>query len=310
MSDDAALRRWAAYASISCAALLIAVKLGAYLVTGSVAILSSLIDSSVDALASVVILVSVLHAQRPADLSHRYGHGKAEALAALAQAAFVTGSAVALGYQAIQRLVYPVAVKDELVGVAVMLFATVATGALVAFQRHVIARTGSIAIDADSLHYRGDLLINAAVIAGLLLAAYTGLPQLDTLFGVGIAAYLVYHAWGIGRGALDQLMDRELSGVDREKIEELVMAHPETRGMHDLRTRSAGNTVFIELHLEMDRTLTLDQAHDITDQVELILTDAFPKAEVIVHQEPEGLEDARLDQRIAKHSPRRRGARR
>ena len=299
MLDGSKLRRWAAYASISCAALLIAVKLGAYLVTGSVAILSSLIDSSVDALASIVILVSVLHAQRPADRAHRFGHGKAEALAALAQAAFVTGSAVALGYQAIQRLVYPAPVKDELVGVGVMIFASFVTGGLVAFQRHVIRRTGSIAIDADSLHYRGDLLMNAAVVSGLLLAAYTGLPQFDTLFGVAIAGYLVYHAWGIGRSALDQLMDRELSGTDRRRIETLVMGHPDTRGMHDLRTRSSGNTVFIELHLEMDKTLTLEQAHDITDQVEAILTDAFPSAEVIVHQEPEGLEDVRLDQRIA-----------
>lgn len=292
------LRRLATHASVAVAGTLIVAKLGAYLVTGAVSLLSSLIDSSVDLIASLVTLHGVRVAMRPADRSHRFGHGKAEPLAALAQAAFIVGSAVFLTVEAVGRLIDPQPVRETAVGLAVMGLSMVLTVALVAFQAYVVRRTGSLAIDADSVHYRADLLGNTAVIAALVLTDATGELRIDPLFAIGIAAFLVTGAVRIAREALGVLMDRELPAGDRERIRAVVMAHPQSRGLHDLRTRSAGDRVFIELHLELDPSLTLADAHDVADAVEGALRDAFPNAEVILHQEPEGLDDERLDHRL------------
>ena len=304
---DGTLRRRATYASVAVALTLIVAKLTAYLFTESVSILSSLIDSSSDLLASLVTLFGVRVALRPPDRTHRYGHGKAEPLAALAQAAFVTGSAVFLSYEAINRLINPQPIQEGAAGIAVMILSIVLTIGLVAFQRRVIRRTGSLAIGADSLPYSGDLFMNLAVIAALLITSVTGIGLVDPIFALGIAAFLVFGATRIARGSLDTLMDRELPPADRKRIREIVMAHPATRDMHDLRTRNAGNTVFIELHLELDSHLTLAAAHDITDNVESQIMAAFPQAEVLVHQEPHGLSDERLDTRIAEAGRIRRG---
>lgn len=292
------LRRLATYASVAMASTLIVAKLAAYLLTESVSILSSLIDSSTDLMASVVTLFGVRHALRPADRWHRFGHGKAEGLAALAQAAFIGGSAVFLTIEAVRRLIFPSPVGETGVGVAVMLLSIVLTAGLVTFQRYVVRHTGSIAIGADRLHYSGDLLMNAAVITALLLTRWTGVGAVDPLFGIGIAAFLLYGAWGVAQDALAVLMDRELPQEERERIAKRVLSHPQARGLHDLRTRSSGTGVFIELHLELDPHLNLVQAHDITDTVECDLRAAFANAEVLIHQEPAGLKDERLDYRI------------
>lgn len=293
------LRRRATYASVVVAITLIAAKLVAYLLTGSVSLLSSLIDSTTDLLASVVTLLGVSQALKPPDPVHRYGHGKAEALAALAQSAFVTGSAVFLTIEAINRLFNPQPVADGAVGVAVMVLSIALTAVLVTYQRHVVRRTGSVAIGADRLHYSGDLLMNTAVIVALVLAPITGFTRLDPLFALGISAFLLYGAWGIAAHALDVLMDRELPQEERDRIKRIVGEHTKARGLHDLRTRSSGTGVFIELHLELDSDLPLGDAHTITDDIERRLRDAFPCAEITIHQEPAGLEDERLDNRIA-----------
>jgi len=292
------LRRLATYASVSVAGVLIAAKLGAYLVTGAVSLLASLIDSCVDLMASLVTLHGVRVALRPADRAHRFGHGKAEPLAALAQSAFIVGSAAFLTVEAVGRLIDPRPVAETGVGLAVMGLSFALTLGLVLFQRHAVRRTGSVAISADSVNYRGDLLGNLAVVAALVITEATGELRIDPAFAIAIAAVLVANAVGIARGALDVLMDRELPAAERQRIRDVVMAHPDARGLHDLRTRSAGDTVFIELHLELDPDLTLAEAHDIADAVELALREAFPSAEVILHQEPEGLDDERLDHRL------------
>ncbi len=293
------LRRRATYASVTVASTLIAAKLAAYLLTESVSILSSLIDSSTDLMASLVTLLAVRQALRPADANHRYGHGKAEALAALAQAAFIAGSAVLLSVEAVRRIFRPEPIAEGTIGVAVMLLSIVLTAGLITFQRRVQATTGSVAIGADRLHYAGDLLMNSAVIAAILLTEATGLAILDPLFGIGIALFLLNGARGVARDALDVLMDRELGQEERDRIAALARAEPGVRGLHDLRTRNAGTGCFIELHLELDGTLTLTAAHEIADRVELRLRQAFVNAEVLVHQEPAGLADDRLDNRIA-----------
>ncbi|TWB35210.1 cation diffusion facilitator family transporter [Nitrospirillum pindoramense] len=295
---DGRWRRGATYASVTVAAILIAGKFGAYLATNSVSILSSLIDSSVDALASVVTLISVARALKPPDFAFRFGHGKAEPLAALIQSAFIVGSALFLCYESLGRLFEPRPVGDIGIGLWVMAAAIALTFVLVLFQRWVIRRTASLAIGADSLHYSGDMLLNAAVIVSLLLGRWTGQAFWDPLFGLGIAAFLAWGAVGISRTALDVLMDRELPDDERTRVVDLVNAHPASRGLHDLRTRSTGMGQHIEFHLELDSHLTLTQAHDITDEIESSLRAAFPNAEITIHQEPAGLDDERLDHRL------------
>jgi ferrous-iron efflux pump FieF len=298
-AHGAALNRRAALASIAVAATLALAKLGAWLVTDSIAVLTSLVDSGIDLLASLVTFVSVRQAAQPADRAHRYGHGKAEALGAFAQAGFVLGSALILASEGIQRLIAPQPISQGRLGIAVMVLAIALTGALVLLQRAVVRRTGSIAIRADSLHYRADLLMNLAVIVALLLTELSGSPLIDPVFALAIVAVLLHGATGVGRHALDMLMDRELPADKRLHIRRLALGHPKAHGVHDLRTRRAGGDVFIELHLELAGDLPLEQAHDITHEVEGRIREAFPEADIIVHQEPAGLEDERLDHKIA-----------
>lgn len=297
-ADHDRLLRIATYASVGVASVLIAAKLAAYFLSGAVSVLSSLIDSSTDLLASLVTLLSVRVSLQPPDREHRFGHGKAEPLAALAQAAFVAGSSLFLVIEASSRLVTPQPVVDGSLGVGVMVLSLVLTLVLVSFQRYVVRRTGSVAIGADRLHYTGDLLMNTAVIAALLLTAWTGQVIWDALFGFLIAAILVRGAGQIGTEALDMLMDRELPEAVRRTIIDAVLGHPQAMGVHDLRSRRTGGGLFIELHLELDPKLTLSEAHSITDQVEVRLRTVLPDAEIMIHQEPAGLAEQRLDDRI------------
>jgi ferrous-iron efflux pump FieF len=296
------LRRWATYTSVVVALLLISVKFAAWLETGSVALLSSLIDSLLDAVASIVNLFAVRHALTPADREHRFGHGKAEPLAVLGQSAFITGSALLLLAEAVRRLIHPATVENPPAGIAVMVFSIVVTIALVLYQRHVVRRTGSIAITADELHYRGDLILNGSVIAALILSGTFGLRILDPLFGAAIGLWIIYSAARLARLSLVQLMDRELPDDEREKIRDIALSHPEVAAAHDLRTRVAGPTAFIQLHIEMDGDISLVRAHEISDEVEARLRAAYPHAEIIIHQDPEGVEEPRSN------FPRRVGA--
>ena len=287
------LRRMATYASVAVAAILIAAKFSAWLETGSVALLSSLVDSLLDAAASLVNLVAVRHAMTPADREHRFGHGKAEPLAVLGQSAFITGSAMLLLAEAVRRLIWPVAIENPPAGVAVMVFSIIVTIGLVAYQRHVVRRTGSIAITADELHYRSDLVLNSSVIAALVLSSFLDFPLLDPLFGAAIGIWIVYSAVRLARLSLFQLMDHELPDDEREKIRGIAQSHPDVVAAHDLRTRVAGPTSFIQIHIEMDGGMSLSRAHEISDEVEADLRAAYPNAEVIIHQDPEGIEEPR-----------------
>ncbi|MFD2235401.1 cation diffusion facilitator family transporter [Phaeospirillum tilakii] len=286
---EARLMRWATYASTATAALLIATKLAAWLATDSVALLSTLIDSTIDLAASVLTLAAVRQALQPADRDHRFGHGKVEALAGLGQAAFILGSAGLLASEALGRLVHPVPVSHGGWGIAAMGVSILATLALLAFQRRVVARTRSLAIRADSLHYAGDVALNLSVILSLLLAMGPGWALADPLFAIGIAAWLMVSAGGIARGAIATLMDQELPEPERQRIRALAVAHPEVIGLHDLRTRSSGRQGFIQLHLVLPGQLPLVEAHRIADQVEAAILAEFPRFEVIIHQDPDGL---------------------
>lgn len=285
------LRVRATYASLAVAAVLIAAKLVVWISTDSVALLSSLVDSFVDAAASLVNFFAVRQAIVPADREHRFGHGKAEPLAALGQSAFLIGSAILLMFEAVRHLVSPVPVEDARSGIAVMVFAIAVTVGLVAYQRHVVRHTGSIAVGADELHYRSDLILNLGVIATLMLGSILHLPILDPLFGGAVGLWIIYGAVKIARLSLVQLMDREMPDSERARVRAIAESHPEVTAVHDIRTRVAGPTTFIQLHIEMDGGMNLLRAHEISDAVEAQLQAAFPHAEILIHEDPAGIEE-------------------
>ena len=281
---NATLLKRVTLASTLTALVLIALKLVTWLWTGSVSMLASLVDSAMDAIASLINLLAVRYALVPADDDHRFGHGKAESLAGLAQAAFISGSALFLLLHAVDRILHPAPVQRTTLGIAVIVFSLALTLALLTYQRYVIRHTGSVAIRADALHYATDVLSNLGVIAALLLAQF-GLPIFDPILAIAIAGYILIGAWRIGRDSLDHLMDRELDDAVREGIKQLALEHTEVRGIHELRTRRAGQTSFIQLHLEMEPQLTLAEAHAIADMVEAQIRAAVPASDVIIHQD-------------------------
>ena len=294
MTPEAArLMRQATYASVTVAGILIAAKMAAWLATDSVSMLSTLLDSVLDAAASMVNLLAVRHALVPADREHRFGHGKAEPLAALGQSAFVAGSAVLLIVEVVRRLWRPHPIENGDIGIVVMLGSIVVTAGLVMFQRHVVRKTGSLAISADRLHYVGDVLVNGGVLLALVLTGLTGWTLIDPIFGAVIAVYILHTAWRIARSSLDMLMDRELPDEDRQRIRALATGHPNVKALHELRTRASGPSIFIQFHLEMDGAMSLYEAHRVADQVEEKVLAAFPGAEIIIHQDPSGVLERR-----------------
>ena len=288
--ETARLLKLATTASVVTAMLLILGKAAAWLLTGSISVLASLVDSLMDAAASLLNLVAVHVSLQPPDAEHRFGHGKVEPLAALAQAAFIAGSAAFLVLQAIDRLLHPRPLEAVGIGVGVMVFAILATLALLIFQRHVIRVTGSTAIRADALHYTTDLLTNVSIIIALLLSGY-GWYGIDALFALGIAAYILHSAWRIGHEAFQLLMDRELPDDQRQRIRHAALAHGRVRGVHDLRTRRSGHDIFIQMHLELDDELSLFDAHGIADEVEASIREIHPEADILIHKDPHSLDE-------------------
>lgn len=284
-AESSRLLKLATYASVVTATILIAAKLAAYLLTNSVSVLASLVDSLMDAGASLINLLAVHYALAPPDREHRYGHGKAESIAGLAQATFIAGSGVFLIIEAVDRLLRPKPLEALAIGVGVMVFAIVATAILMAIQHYVIKRTRSTAIRADALHYKTDLLTNISIIIALLLSEL-GWLGIDPIFALIIAAYILYSAWGIGSQAFHDLLDHELPQDKRQQIIQIIKDEPRVYGAHDLRTRLSGRTEFIQMHLELDDNLPLVEAHAIADAVEEKIKQAMPTADVVIHQDP------------------------
>ncbi len=287
------LMRLASYASMVVALALVVLKAWAWAATDSVALLSSLADSILDLLASAVTFFAVKVAVSPADSEHRFGHGKSEGISSLIQAVIVTGSAAYVGAEAVSRLLAPGPISQPVVGIGVMLVSLLLTSALIVFQRFVVRQTGSLAISADSVHYRADLLTNIGVLAAIFISARWNLYLVDPLLGLVIVGLILISVWEIVRQALDVLLDRELPDGDRDRIQDIGRSHPEVRGLHDLRTRSSGSTQFIQFHLELDPAMPLTKAHEICDAVELQIRQAFPTAEVLIHADPFGLPEDR-----------------
>ncbi len=285
---SARLTRNAALASVATAIFLIALKSYGAWTTHSVAMLGSLADSGLDLIASLVTLWGVKLAAEPADWNHRFGHGKAEAIAALFQIVLITVSAVGIAWRAIDRLLNDEPTANAEYGIGVSLIAIGATLLLVAYQRRVIRATGSVAINADNVHYQSDLLLNGSVIAALLLDQYAGLPGADPLFGIGIAMWLAWGAYRASNQAIGQLMDTEWPEERRQHFLRVVSQHPQLKGIHDLRTRTSGSHDFVQFHVWVAPEMTVLEAHRVMDEIEAKLEEEFPGVEVLIHPDPEG----------------------
>lgn len=283
----------ATVAAVAVAGVLLVIKFLAWRFSGAVVILSSLIDSALDALASLVNFVAVRQALTPADKEHRFGHGKAEALAGLAQSTIIAASALYIFYEAVRHLVAPEPVARGGLAIGVMVASMVLTLGLVGYQRFVIRQTGSVAISADSLHYKGDLLMNGSVILALVLSTYFGVTWADPVFAIGIGLYILVSSGRIFLASMDIVLDRELPDDARRNIMERVTMHPEIIGMHDLKTRSTGTDLFIQFHIELDPSMTVARAHEIMDDVEKDIRRDFPDAEIIIHTDPYGIAEPR-----------------
>jgi len=275
----------AGQAAVLVASILIVVKFIAWIMTGSSSVLAALTDSLVDVCASLINLFAIKVAIQPPDKEHRFGHGKAESLAGLSQAAFISGSAMFLMFNGISALIHGNQIAYSNVAIVVMLFSVLMTVLLVCFQHYVVKKTNSVAIKADSLHYRTDIVMNAAVLFAIILASW-GWAWADGLFAIAISFYIQYGAWEIGKQSIDALMDKKLPQDDEERILDIAYNLQGVHGVHGLRTRSSGHTKFIQLHLELDDDQTLLAAHEKADELEFVLKETFPDADVLIHLDP------------------------
>ncbi|OUS07575.1 cation-efflux pump [Rhodobacterales bacterium 52_120_T64] len=277
-------------ASVLVAILLVALKLWALSETGSLSIAASLTDSALDLIVSLTGVMAIIYAARPADEDHAFGHSSAEDLAALAQAILVTVSGLVIGWSAIERLLSdtPAPLAAEGRGILVMFTSVVITGALVLWQRHVARRTGSKVVAADSLHYLSDLLPNFGAIAALAASSAFGMTSVDSIIALAAALFLLFSAWRIGGNAFDALMDRRADPVSIAKVENIVASWPNVLGYHDLKTRTAGNRIFVQVHIELDGDQTLEQAHGVSAGLKREILRIMPNADVIIHKDPAG----------------------
>lgn len=274
--------------SASVALILVLAKMWALSETGALSVAASLADSALDLMVSLAALAAIAYAARPADDDHAFGHSSAEDLAALGQSVFILASAGVITWAAIARLLSgpPSPIVGEGRGIAVMFLSIVLTLGLVAWQRRVIQQTGNKVVRADQLHYLGDLIPNIGAIVSLAASGWLGLGQIDSLVALGAAAVLAVGALRIGKGAWDALMDRGADPAMIAGIESLARDWPGLHGFHDLKTRTAGSVVFVNLHVEIDGNLTLTKAHDIGAGLRHAIMDAFPQADVIIHKDP------------------------
>jgi ferrous-iron efflux pump FieF len=284
------LMQRAAIASVCVSLFLLTIKTFAYFASHSVAMLASLADSALDLFTSAINLFAIRQALTPADDEHRFGHGKAEPLAGLAQGAFICASALFICVQAVNRLLVPEQIEHSIPALVVMCIAILCAIGLILYERRVVAKTGSLAVEADQTHYIGDLATNIGVVLAIVLTSYLGWTLADPLIAFAVAGLMAFTAFGVARRAFDQLMDRELPDEERAQILRIAEAPVAVKNVHDLKTRRAGLSTFIQLHLALDPAMSLADAHAISDGVEQALLNAYPGAEIIIHQDPEGFE--------------------
>lgn len=299
MHTNTKLNLSAGMLSVTVALVLVIAKLWALGQTGSLAIAATLADSAMDLMMSLGGLVAIAYAAKPADDDHNFGHTSAEDLAALGQSLFILISAGVIAAAAIFRLLDDTVTlpEREAQGMAIMVFSILVTLGLVMWQRHVAARTGNRVVKADSLHYLGDLIPNVGAILALWASAQFGLGQVDSVVALGAAALLAVGAIRIGKGAWDALMDRQADPDMIAGITAIATDFDGLHGFHDLKTRRAGSRVFVNLHIELDGTQTLDAAHKIGAALRRAIIAAYPNSDVLIHKDPVGVEKHPDDER-------------
>jgi ferrous-iron efflux pump FieF len=280
------LKRWSVAASISVAVILITIKLIAWYLTGSISLLSSLTDSLLDFGASLINMIAIYHAAQPADEEHRFGHGKIEALAALLQSVIVIGSSCFLIKESIERFFNPQPLQHALVGIWVMVTSIILLLGLVSFQRHVIRRTKSLTIIADSTHYKGDLLLNVGVLVSIGSYHLFGWSSIDAIFGAIISTYIIYMAYDISKSAVNILLDREIPAEDRAQILEIIESHAKVKRCTDLRTRSSGAGEFIYANVVFPATMSIQESSKVIKQIEESIVRIYPDSEILLHSTP------------------------
>ncbi len=288
----------AAAASVATACLLTIIKAAAAFTTGSLSILSSTADSLADVLSSVITFIAVMYSDRPLTCDHRYGYGKAESVSALIQAAFISGSACFILYDAFYRFFHPVILTDTFVGVCTMTVSLLITLLLIMFQKYVIRRIHSQAIEADSSHYVIDLAANITVLFSLSAVHWLGWTWFDILAAVLVSCYLIFTAFKIAEKALAEITDKEVDNSIKAVIVREVLKIDGIKGYHDLRSRISGSRLFFEIHLEFDGELSLLKTHEIAEHAEHKIVQMYPNAQIIIHQDPYGIEEKRIDNDI------------
>ena len=271
--------------AIAVACFLILLKAFVWWKTGSITMLAAMTDSVLDLFASLVSMFVLKFALQPADENHSFGHGKAESLAAIAQSAFISGSAIFILLQGFYKLTNPQLIEDSQLGILVSIVSIIVTAALVIYQKKVVKLTQSPAIEADSLHYQTDLLMNVAILIAMVLNLF-GLIYADAIFAILISLYIAFNALKMLWKAVNILLDIALPPEEIDQIVRIATKHPNIIGVHDILTRRSGAVRFIQMHLELADHLTLLEAHDIADSLEHKILAAFPMSEVIIHQEP------------------------
>ncbi len=279
--------RLASLLSLIVGITLVAFKAVAWSMTDSLSMMSSLVDSILDVMASTINFVAVRYALQPPDKEHRFGHGKAEDIATLAQSTFICGSGLFIIIEGVKRIFIPEPVYNSLIGILVMVLSIVLSVGLILYQNYVVRKTSSTAIAADALHYFADFLTNVGVIIAIILTSVLGWKIADPVIALIIAGYIIYGAFHMSCGAFQNLMDREFSDEDRAKIKAIVAQYNNVAGLHDLRTRKSGIHGFIQFHLEfVDENISLKKAHEISDEIEDALKNVFPNTEILIHQDP------------------------
>lgn len=297
-SERSQLTQRAAFISLLVAFVIIAMQLYAYYMTNAMVVLASVLESVMDAIASATALFALYTAHRPADHNHRYGHGKAEPLVAMGQAAFIAGSGIYFIIQSASRIINPEPVRETGFGITVMLISSALIVALLFYQHKIVLRTQSLSIKADFLHYLNDIIVNGLVMVSLWLGGSRDWPWLDGTASIIIASYIMFSAYRLGKTAVDELMDLELNTEHRQRILSIMKSHKAVEGIHDLRTRRSGPDIFIEAHVEMSAHMSLQAVHHVTDMIENALRMEFPTAHITLHQEPAGIQDEKLDEQI------------
>ena len=281
-----ALMRKAKFASIYTAIALIVLKFMTFVLTGSMAMLSTLLDSIQDSMTSFINFIAVKHATEPADKEHRFGHGKAQALGGAAQGIIIAIASFLLICESVSRLFNPKVITDIGLGIAITGIAIIATFFLVRFQKYVIKKTNSLSIKADMLHYEGDILMNVGVIVSMVLSYYLKWTFIDSLFGIAVGLYLLHVVYTILKESVGMLMDTEMPGFVRDEIKKIALSHKDVHEIYDLKTRQSGEDIFIQFCIRLDQELTLKRAHDITDELERQIRKVIPDSAVIIHPEP------------------------